>query len=488
MPDRLAQRTRRVYVAVALVWLAVFAMRMLTPDDLTGRDQEIALAYILDVAYQGDWICPLDHHGDPASKPPLQTWLGALAVLALGNTRFAVSLPSALATLGLALWIARQGILYFGNRAAGLAAISYLLCTLTMRHLPVVRTDPIFSLTVALAAGAAFRAWRRGTSWHPFWILATLATLTKGPLGLLLALGGLVAILWMRRDGEPWPRFPRWWTGAIYYVLVSGGWFLLAWWDKGQMFIDEVLWEELVGHVITNDKGQPLYWTFWHPTAYFLGRYVPWSLFSVPAFLRVFRQPAGGTEERAWERFCLCWFGVGMLVFSFVAHKRADLLAPIMAPAVLLTGREMARIARAWPARRFLAAATVATLVMFGVFTAYNGVYRARKDVMRDGVAARQFAHAVRDGIDDVEVYAVQFHLGTYRSYLHLDEAVAALAADEPAYLVAWPAAPVLQSAADRGIAAFVLHEGDRGIVLVSNRPRLGRFTTPADDEETVPP
>ena len=70
MPDRLAERTRRVYVAVALVWLAVFAMRMLTPDDLTGRDQEIALAYILDVAYQGDWICPIDHHGDPVAKGP----------------------------------------------------------------------------------------------------------------------------------------------------------------------------------------------------------------------------------------------------------------------------------------------------------------------------------------------------------------------------------------------------------------------------------
>jgi 4-amino-4-deoxy-L-arabinose transferase-like glycosyltransferase len=465
---------------VALVWLALLGMRLLAPNDLIDRDQGLSCAYILNAAYEGEWICQLDHHGDAGSKPPLHNWLGALAVLLFGNNLFAVGLPSALATLGLALWIAAAGSRLFGERAGTLAALSFLLCVMTARLIVVVRSDPLFSLLVALAAGSAFLAWREGRSWHPFWVFATLATLAKGPLGLLLAAGGLLAVPWIRREGERGRPARGWWTGALYYLLLSAGWFLLAWWDKGELFINEVVHEELLGHVVKNDAGQGLLETFYKPTLYLLGRYLPWSLLTLPALWRAVRRPSPDRGERAFERFLVCWLGVGLIALTLAAHKRADLLAPLLPPAALLTGREMARLSRAWSAARLRAVGALAVVVAFALLTVYSAVHVAGREMTRKSVAARDFALALAERVPDVSVlefatrdFTPQLFLGTFRFALSDEEAVELLVGEAPAYVVTRGGRRLEEAAGEAGAELFVLHRGEMAYRLLSNRPRL---------------
>lgn len=465
---------------VALVWLALLGMRLLAPNDLIDRDQGLSCAYILNAVNEGEWICQLDHHGDAGSKPPLHTWLGALAVLVFGNNLFAVGLPSALATLALALWVTLSGSRLFGERAGALAGLSFLLCVMSTRLLVVVRSDPLFSLLVALAAGAAFRAWRAGRSWHPFWVLATLATLAKGPLGLVLAAGGLLAVPWTRREGARGAPARGWWIGSLYYVAVSAGWFLLAWWDKGDLFIDEVVREELVGHVVRNDAGQGFLETFYKPTLYLLGRYLPWSLLTLPALWRTLRRPARGSEERAFERFLVCWLAVGLVVLTLAAHKRADLLAPLLPPAALLTGRELSRLTAAWRVPRRRAAAAAAVVGALALLTVYSTVHVARRDMTRKSVAARAFALSLAERLEDVSIlefatgdFTPQFYLGTFRFVLGDEEALDALIGAEPAYLVVRGGRRLEEAATAAGAEVFVLHRGEMAYRLLSNRPRL---------------
>ena len=70
-----------------------------------------------------------------------------------------------------------------------------------MKHqMATARWDGLFAFMVALTALAGFRAWTSGRGWTVFWLAAAAATLTKGPLGLLLAAFGFLAIPWERRS------------------------------------------------------------------------------------------------------------------------------------------------------------------------------------------------------------------------------------------------------------------------------------------------
>src|SRR5258708_32332104 len=90
------------------------------------------------------------------------------------------------------------------------------------------RFDGLFALAVMLAARAAFHAWMRGGGWAWFWLAAAVSTLTKGPLGLLLAAFGLLAVAWERRSGTPKPLGGSQLPGVIGYLLLTVGWFVLA--------------------------------------------------------------------------------------------------------------------------------------------------------------------------------------------------------------------------------------------------------------------
>jgi hypothetical protein len=68
---------------------------------------------------------------------------------------------------------------------------------------------------------------------------------------------------------------------------------LAGWWTVGPAFIDELVGQELIGHAIRNDRGHSLLATFWQPTAYLLGRFLPWSVLLFWIVPRVVRRPAG---------------------------------------------------------------------------------------------------------------------------------------------------------------------------------------------------
>src|SRR6266851_1355617 len=73
------------YVVIAAVAACLFAVRLAAPPNLLDKDQEHPAAYVLDVVKNGNWLCQHDLEGAVSSKPPLWTWLSALATLAHGR-------------------------------------------------------------------------------------------------------------------------------------------------------------------------------------------------------------------------------------------------------------------------------------------------------------------------------------------------------------------------------------------------------------------
>src|SRR5262249_14940653 len=261
--------TFAVFGAVATT---LFVIRLTGFPNVLDNEYRLG-ATVLNVLQHGTWICPSDSLGN-TDKPPLLTWLSALVSLPLGRVnRFTMYLPTALATLALAWIIFTSGRRYFGWRSGFLGGLAYLLSVVGSEQLGTARWDGLFALTVALAALAAFRAWMRGEGWLRFWLAAAVATLTKGPLGVLLAGFGLGASVWERRSNTPKPVRGSQLGGIILFVVITGGWFLLAYRQVGSHLIDNMLGQELVGHVVEHEPARK----FWKPIGDFLANFGPWS-------------------------------------------------------------------------------------------------------------------------------------------------------------------------------------------------------------------
>lgn len=421
------------------MWLALFLLRAAAPSDLLDNDQQRPAAYVVDAVVNGNWLCQRDWSGDIASKPPLYTWLAAWTAMAQPRvTLLALYWPSAAATLGIACLVLAAGTRWFSAAAGLLAALLYLLSPAAVKQLCLIRTDALFAFTVTLAALAAYSAWSGRRSWVWFWLAGAAAALTKGPLGVVLAAGGLLGL--RREHTERRPSRGHL-VGVGLFVLLCAGWFGLAYLAVGQSLIDKLIGRELVGHAVRGDTGQWPLLGFYRPPFYFLSRFFPWSLLACIGLVRVVRRPAQDAAERRFERFLAAWLCVGIGVFAVGPHHRADHLLPLLAPAALLASRELAR----WTHHRLppLVVAVCCLAAVCATGTYYHLV-RGRQPIVRQTARIEALAASVRERIAVAvpllavdSPYALQFHLNRMERQLSVAAADARLRATSQPLLLA---------------------------------------------------
>jgi len=361
---------------VVLLCAMTFAIRLIGPSDLEGYAQMLNVGYVMDMMWGGHWLVQHNIENVIMAKPPLHTWLIAPFAALFGIDRLSLGLPSFLSIAGTGLLVLHVGRQRFGLLAGGMAALAAVLAgPMMQKQMTLVRTDPLFSLLVAFAAFAAFNAWERGRSWLPFWLAAALATLTKGPLGLLLASGGLLAWFWERRsDPAAVPPRGSHLAGIALFLAINLAWFLPAWYFAGDELTHKLFGEELVGQAVGAHKPPYSLRNAVQPTLYLLIRFLPFSPFVFAALWRVFRHPANDANERRFERFLTCWLLFGLLLFTSVRHQRPDHLLPLWPAATLLAGREIARLRERF-GEPLLLSTTAATIVAFFSVFSYGAFH-----------------------------------------------------------------------------------------------------------------
>lgn len=479
---RNAAAPRWAWGLLALLTLTLFALRVTGPPNLIDNDQERPASYVLDVLRHGHWLCQRDWLGDIMSKPPLFTWLAAAAAWPAGRLTYAtLYFPCLVAALALAWLLLGAGAPTFGWRAGLLAGVMILASPAGVKHIALARTDALFTATIALAAVCAYRAWTRQRGWTWFWLGAALATLTKGPLGLLLAALGLLAAVWEWRGGTPAPLRGSPGAGVGLFALLVGGWFALAWAENGQPFIDKLLKRELAGHVVAKYYGS-FGSGFWETPFYWLTRFLPWSLVALAGLWRVWRRPALAEGERRFERFLACWLVGGLFVFALGTHQRGDLVLPLFPPAALLAGRELARWMARWSTRDFAWRVSGVTAFCFAAYAVYLHTAYARETpiVRTRGLATLADTLRARAGpaprVLHVDApFTLQFYLNTMERTVSFAEAAARLRSAEPTR-VAVRDLRALQDAL--GLNPPVLHDvaawpesGTPFVRIVSNQP-----------------
>jgi 4-amino-4-deoxy-L-arabinose transferase-like glycosyltransferase len=419
-------------ICIVALGLALFAIRATGPADLAdGYHQERAAAYVMDVLRNGNWICQYGAYGEVTSKPPMFTWLAALANSPfLRPNWFALLLPGALATLAIAGMIFLAGKKFFGRTAGFLAALAYLMSSVGMKQIGLARIDGLFACTVMIAALLGFRAWEMGREWTWFWLAAAVATLTKGPLGVLLGGMGLLVAIWERRR-----VVGNHWLGIGLFFAITGGWLWLAYRKIGQPLIDTMLGKELVGHALTSEGNVPGQFAYL-PVVYFLGRFAPWSVLAFVGFWRIWKHPAVEENARRFERFVFCWFWGGLIVFSLAPHQRPDLIFPLIPAGALIAGRELARFIE-W--KHIALAPVTAVIIVIGLgaaITKYHVTERNDPQVIETR-ALREMAKKM-GGIPLVHVdspYALQFFVNTKQPYVTRQRAAELLRQEQPVFV-----------------------------------------------------
>jgi 4-amino-4-deoxy-L-arabinose transferase-like glycosyltransferase len=321
----MAELLRVLAVLFLSAWPAVVGM--VSPHDLEANDQGRAAMYVL-AALNGDWLVPNDR-GEAPSKPPLQTWLAALAAKRFGLDEYTVRLPSVVATVLLGLVIYAIGRRLLDPQAALIGVALFATLWPTAKLSFFARFDMLVSLWIALALYAYARGLPRA-----FWICVGLGTLTKGPAGLAPPLAAVAVDLLARRSLEGL-RALRPLLGILIVTCLVALWMVPAYVlhsDQVSGMVQFHLIDQLTNSGTHATAG---YRPFWYLVVFYLLRFLPWSLLLPEAFRR-----HGRPTDPAF--LLVAWIVGGLFVYLFPPSKRPDHVFAMYAPGALLAGSVLA--------------------------------------------------------------------------------------------------------------------------------------------------
>jgi 4-amino-4-deoxy-L-arabinose transferase-like glycosyltransferase len=344
MTQALSSRSAAVLLALvaALLLLRLGAVPLLGPDE--PRYTRVAI----EMHRAGEWVTPT-LQGEPwLEKTPLFYWLAGGAFSLLGETEAAARAPSVLALL---LLVGMTG--YVGARLCGTAAglhAGFVAGTslLMFAYGRAASMDMLLAATVTASIGlgglrllglAGPRALPVAAAF------AGLATLAKGPLGLLLPLVVLGAYILATRQWRLTREFVSPLSIAAF-VVVAAPWYIAILVDQGRNFIDVFLLDHNLQRFTSTIHHHP--GPFWYYLPILLAGLFPWSGLTVPAVAGI--RPKGSRTDV----FLLLWLGLPLVFFSLAGSKLPGYILPCVPPLAILMGRAADRLVSASPPERYL--------------------------------------------------------------------------------------------------------------------------------------
>ena len=328
--------------ATALLLALVFALLVLRLGSvpLLGPDEPRYARVAVEMQRASEWVTPTLQGQPWLEKPPLYYWLAGAAYRVLGETEAAARAPSVLALLLLTGATALFGARLYGSAAGLHAGFVAGTALLPFAYGRAASMDMLLAATVTLAIGLAglrLVGIAGRTAWAGAAAAAGLATLAKGPLGLLLpALVVGAYVLWTRE----WRHVRDALTplALAAFAVVAIPWYAAILRDQGRHFLDVFVLNHNLQRftsTIHNHPGPPWYYL----VVLFLGL-VPWSGLLVPGLVRT------APRESTRDRLVLLWLLVPLVFFSAAASKLPGYILPCIAPLAILMGRAADRLIR----------------------------------------------------------------------------------------------------------------------------------------------
>ena len=290
-----------------------------------GEPREAVVAYTM--VEHGNWILPINNGGDIPYKPPFFHWCIALFSLLQGHvSEFTSRLPSALALVAMSV----GGFVFFAKRKNANMALLATLLSLTAFEVHRAgincRVDMVNTAFMVGALFLMFKWWERGKHTMPWLAILCMsgATLTKGPVGMLLPCAVMGVFMLTQRESL-WSTVWRLGLTALLSLVLPLCWYYAAYLQGGDEFLRLVKEENidrLLGKMAYESHENPFWYNFltlitgWLPyTLLFVFSLfvLPWKRFSKSGFMQSVR--------RAEPMQVFVWLAFGLILFFYCIPK-----------------------------------------------------------------------------------------------------------------------------------------------------------------------
>jgi len=336
----------------------------------------------------GSWLVPVFHGHPWFDKPIFFYWVVLAGFLLFGVNEVgarigsvAAGVSGVLAVYALGRRVCRHDL---GALGAGIVLATSLEYVVLAR---AAVTDMTLTLFITLGMLAVVRCLEDGRSSRALLAGAAfgLATLTKGPVGILLPGVALVLYLLVARRTEMLrPRILG--AGIAGLLLAAAPWYVFMAVRHRDLLVSTFLGQGNLGRFMAPEhRAFPFYYA-----AVLLMGLLPWSGGLPAALWQALRPATWRDERRAGARpgrlFLLCWFVSVLGVFSLSASKLPSYILPAFPPAALLLGdfwagalapgtspqRPRGALASAWLSV-LIGAGSLATMIVLLRRTAFAG-------------------------------------------------------------------------------------------------------------------
>ncbi len=314
-----SDRRRLLLVVAAAFTLYCYGLGV---GSLWDQDEALYTQVAVDIVSTGDPIT-LHRDGEPwFVHPPLYMWLQAATGSLFGFTEFTARVWSAVSGAAVVAATFLLARLFYGSRTATLAAAIAATTFQVVVQSRIAVFDPtllafmlfgLYAYLVGYTTGS-----RRAHLWA--WVWCGLATMTKGPIGLILPAMVVTALWVVRREWGRWREIPL--LGPILYVLVGLPWYVMEAVRHGEVFVRTAIGYYLFNRFFGVVENQPGPWYYYAPVL-LLGSY-PWTTFLPSAAIWLARRRG----ELAGQ-VILLWCGITLVFYSLAGTKLPNYILPV---------------------------------------------------------------------------------------------------------------------------------------------------------------
>ena len=315
----------------------------------------------VEMLQSGDYVSPRIYGNYWYDKPAFFYWELIAAYKLMGVSEFASRFfPGVFGVLGLMMTYGFARKLY--DRKTGLMAAGILgTCFEYWLLSKTVITD--LTLFVFFNAVLIFFFWGYRTGQRNYYYLcylfAGLATLDKGPIGLLLPGFVLTVFLCVRRDFKEflYLRLP---TGLVLYALVAGSWYYMMYTIHGMDFINNFL--GVHNFLRATQSEHPIWDVWWYYTAIFFLGCLPWC-WTLPAAIVKAVKRQRLPEIDVTTGFLLTWALVVNIFYQCMATKYTTYTLPALLPIAILIARYL------YHREALVKRTVIGAIVVYGILT-----------------------------------------------------------------------------------------------------------------------
>ena len=316
--------TWALIASAAILSLSLSGRALWDPDE--GRYAEMAR----EILVLHDWVTPHLNYLLYFEKPMLFMWLEALSFKIFGVSEGPAHLIPLISALG---GVALAGLMAWKlwGRRAGLVASLSLITSLEYFFLASA-VDINMPLALFITSALVF-FWlghkEKNTLYILFsWASMAFATLTKGPIGVILPLGSVCLYILLSRQfsliSESRPV-----SGILLLLAIASPWFILVSIKNPDFFSFFFINQNLERYTSSSERYQPFY--YFVPVI--LGGALPWTLL-LPSAVKEIWQNKMPKEIL----YIVVWFSLIFLFFTPSRSKLATYVLPCFPPLSLLLG------------------------------------------------------------------------------------------------------------------------------------------------------